>query len=53
MLKEGRKKITTSHYQGVPEELIFGIILPEEESTVAAHRGLDLDHQLMVFKTAF
>lgn len=37
---------------GVSEEFIFGIVLPEEESTVAAHRGLDLNHQLMVLQTA-
>lgn len=37
-------------HQGVPEEFIFGIVLPEEESAVAAHGGLDLNHQLMVFQ---
>lgn len=38
-----------SNYQRASEEFIFGIVLPEEESTVAVHRGLDLNHQLMVF----
>lgn len=37
------------NYQRVSEEFIFGIVLPEEESTVAVHGGLYLNHQLMVF----
>lgn len=39
-------------HQGVPEEFIFGIVLPEEEFTVAAHGGLNLNHQLVVFETS-
>lgn len=39
-------------HQGVPEEFIFGIVLPEEEFTVAAHGGLNLNHQLMVLQTS-
>ena len=38
-----------SNYQWVSEEFIFGIVLPEEESAVAVHSGLDLNHQLVVF----
>ena len=43
-----RKRLRKSNYQRVSEEFIFGIVLPEEESTVAVHGGLDMDHQLMV-----
>lgn len=39
-------------HQGVPEEFIFGIILPEEEFTVTAHGGLNLNHQLVVLHTS-
>ena len=39
-------------HQGVPEEFIFGIVLPEEEFTVAAHGGLNLNHQLVVLQTS-
>lgn len=38
-----------SNYQRASEEFIFGIILPEEESAVAVHGGLHLNHQLVVF----
>lgn len=44
-----KKCVRKNNYQGVSEEFIFGIVLPEEESTVAVHGGLDLNHQLMVF----
>ncbi len=44
-----KKCLRKSNYQGASEEFIFGIVLPEEESTVAVHRGLDLNHQLVVF----
>lgn len=37
-------------HQGVPEEFIFGIVLPEEEFAVAAHGGLNLNHQLVVLQ---
>lgn len=40
-------------HQGVPEEFIFGIVLSEEEFTVAAHGGLNLNHQLVVLQTSF
>ena len=39
-------------HQGVPEEFIFGIVLPEEEFTLTTHRGLDLNNQLMVLQTS-
>lgn len=38
-----------SNYQWVSEEFVFGIVLPEEESAVAVHGSLHLNHQLMVF----
>ncbi len=41
-----------SNYQRVSEEFIFGIVLPEEEFTVAAHGGLNLNHQLVVLQTS-
>lgn len=44
-----KKRLCKSNYQWVSEEFIFGIVLPKEESTVAVHRGLDLNHQLVVF----
>lgn len=44
-----KRHLRKSNYQRASEEFIFGIVLPEEESTVAVHRGLDLNHQLVVF----
>lgn len=42
-------KKKNQNYQRVSEEFIFGIVLPEEESTVAVHGRLYLNHQLVVF----
>lgn len=38
-----------STYQRISKEFIFGIVLPEEKSALAAHRSLHLHHKLMVF----
>lgn len=56
MLNRGsHRKVTLGMqetHQGVPEEFIFGIILSEEEFTVTAHGGLNLNHQLVVLHTS-
>lgn len=38
-----------STYQRISKEFIFGIVLPEEESALAGHRSLHLNHKFMVF----
>lgn len=38
-------------HQWISEELVLGVILPEEELALWGHAGLDLDHLFMVLQT--